>query len=378
MFCFDDNVGTVWENAPATLTHQDEYVSVITTANESETIYSPVDDSSVATIARTPYGMVIAIGYDWTSSYNSIDWSTILWYAMHDPYYKTSIELEDIYNMDPFYFNDNYLIYSSFFETNDYFNLNFDYYPENCFPTTDNSQLPSDLNVSDFESLCTMLVNRMGLSSYNVGCNVSSDSSISVSSLSSNCATNYSALFSISLDSKSEPTIWVNPQIFDWNPNSDWDEDECLLGQSGTITLMSYICETESEPTPNASASIQILWEDDYFDWQSVTNIQNSIKRIGYGDEYAFVRVSQLENNISSYSQGTSIIIPSIKKSFMYDYLTNGTIKTKIESFISDGGNFIAVGDGFGLPAKLLQSIFGVSWSYESNYDIDGECDNIG
>ena len=43
------NGETVWEM------HQDEYVSVVTTASKNETIYSPVDDSPVATIARTTY-----------------------------------------------------------------------------------------------------------------------------------------------------------------------------------------------------------------------------------------------------------------------------------------------------------------------------------
>ena len=133
------------------------------------------------------------------------------------------------------------MIYSSFFETNHYFNLNFDYYPANCFPITGNSQLPNNFNISDFESLCSTIVNKMGLNNYNVGCNVSSDSSISVSGSSSNCATNYSALFCISLD-------------------FDWDEDEYL------VNLVQL----------HAAASVQILWENDYFNWQSVINIQKN------------------------------------------------------------------------------------------------------
>ena len=373
--------GTVWEHAPNRLNHLPYYTSTIGNVGANETLYSPIDDSTVATVARASYGdgSVVMIGYNWDDGM-SFDWMAVLWYAMYDPHYKTSNTLKQLYTATPVYYNSEYLIYSTFYEANENYALTNDYYPENCYPITrtDSSNLPASLDVSSFEDICSSIISNMGLTSNDIGCVVDTSSSVSIDTeYSSNCiGGEYNALFSINYDSET-PTIWVNPYIFDWNPNSNFDESvsDCNLAQKDEITILTYVCQSEENWfNVDVTKPIQILWEDDFFDWQSVVNVQKSLDNSGYSYYYAHTKVTYLVHNITSYAKGTTILVPSIKRSEIYDYLTEKDTKAAIQNFMQNGGNFVVLGDALGIGVKILQEIFDVTWQHSSTYAYSGEC----
>ena len=393
------SLNTVYERCPKRLMHQTSSISAISGVNDSEIIYSPIDDGTLATVARAEYGngYVVMLGWDWEEG-TSFDWDSILWYSINGPYYKTSSVLRDLYEMEPFYYypqnNDSSLIvYASIYETNAYYYLTSDYYPRNCFPASDVSSASALLDSDDFTSMCKQIAENMGLDDdYPNLCNVSSVNNYD-GSLSTSCsAGNYSAMFSISISDDNDGVIWVNPEYFSWDPfdytSGDSEDLDCYLAQDDRITIVSYACEEwgnfqESMSflnNNNVSAKIHILYEDDFVDWQSLINLKTSLDDLGYNGNYEFARISYLGNNITNYPQFSTLIIPSMMRSEMYDYLTQSSnnMSAEIKAFVASGGNFVILGDGYGLAADLLNELFDTSWTYENNYGYDSaECTNV-